>query len=74
MAVKGIPETALWAINWKIFKQGIAAVPFLEQSIKEIEKKYIQTLQSDKFINVFENEWGKKLQNAFKTEATKYSR
>jgi hypothetical protein len=71
---KGIPESAVWAINWKIKRQGIPAVPFLEQSIKEIERKYIQTLQSDKFMNIYEEEWNRKLATAFTTEELKYKR
>jgi len=71
---KGIPESAVWAINWKIKRVGIAAVPFLEEAIKEIETKFIETLQSDKFINIYEEEWSSKLRTAFATEQTRYKR
>ena len=71
---KGMPESAAYAINWKIFRKGIEPVNFLETAIKEIEQKYIETLQSDKFMKIYEEEWSKKLQNAFSTEPTKYKR
>jgi len=71
---KGIPESAVWAINWKIYKMGIAAVPFVEMAIKEIEEKYADELQSDKFMKIYEEEWSNKLQTAFRTEQPKYKR
>lgn len=74
MVVRGIPESAVWAINAKIKRDGIPAVPFLEMSIKEIEEKYLETLQSDNFRAIYEEEWGNKLRTAFRTEATKYKR
>jgi len=70
---KGMPESAAYAINWKIYRKGIEPVNFLEMSIKEIEKKYIETLQGDKFMKIYEEEWSNKLQNAFST-TTKYKR
>lgn len=72
--LKGLPESAAYAINWKIKREGIAAVPFLEIAIKEIEQKYMETLQSDKFMKIYEEEWGNKLRAAFQTEQTKYNR
>jgi hypothetical protein len=73
VVAKGIPESAVWAINWKIKKEGIAAVPFLEQSIKEIEIKYKETLERD-LGEIWAEEWGRKLRTAFRTEQTRYKR
>lgn len=72
--LKGMPESAAYAINWKIKRKGIKPVNFLEMSIKEIEQKYIETLQGDKFMKIYKEEWNKKLRNAFSTEPTKYKR
>jgi len=74
VVLKGMPESAAYAVRWKIFNEGIAAVPFIEMAVKEIEEKYAQELQSDKFMKIYEEEWSKKLQTAFRTEQTKYKR
>jgi hypothetical protein len=49
-------KSLAYAINLKIFRQGIKAVPFLEQSVSYIEKKYQTEL---------ENMWGKEYEAEF---------
>jgi hypothetical protein len=71
---RGIPEEAAWAINWKIYEDGIDPLPFLELAIKEVEEKYLKVLQSDEFIDIYSDEWDKKLKTIFQTEPTKYKR
>lgn len=73
VVLKGMPESAAYAVRNKIYKRGINAFPFLEISIKEIEKKYMSEL-TGKFSEIYEKEWENKLRNAFSTEPTKYTR
>lgn len=71
---KGLPENVAYPVRRKIFNEGIKAIPFIEEAITEIEKKFSDRLNGDEFIKIYEEEWERKLNTAFRTEQTKYKR
>lgn len=62
---KGLPESAAWAINWKIKREGIKALPFLEQAISQIEEEFSKSLE-EKWGSEIGKELGERLQRALR--------
>ena len=59
--LKGLPESAAWAVNWKIKREGIKALPFLEQAIAQIEEEFSKSLEEK-----WGSEMGKELEEQLK--------
>jgi len=64
MRIKGIPESAYYAINYTIKRDGIQGIYFMQRAIDEIERDLEQ--QATDLTDQFEEEMYKQLKNDLK--------